>query len=85
MTPKGLISDENKKTGESASVSEPQLSTRGFTGITPGQKLQKHFMDCDSSSDDLPPPLHPSPLLFLVIHHQLPLTVCTNQNCKKIH
>ncbi|MPC63922.1 hypothetical protein E2C01_058030 [Portunus trituberculatus] len=31
-------------------------------------------MDCDSSSDDLPPPSHPSPLLFYVIHDQPSLT-----------
>ncbi|MPC84583.1 hypothetical protein E2C01_079325 [Portunus trituberculatus] len=38
------------------------------------------FMDGDSSSDDLPPPPHSSPLLFSVIYHQPSLPVCTNQN-----
>ncbi|MPC88854.1 hypothetical protein E2C01_083776 [Portunus trituberculatus] len=39
MAPKRLSSDENKESGESASVSEPQPSSSGFTGITPGEKL----------------------------------------------
>ncbi|MPC74695.1 hypothetical protein E2C01_069068 [Portunus trituberculatus] len=64
MAPKRLISDENKESGESVSVSEPNPFTSGFTGITPGEKLQRRFMDGDSSSNDLPPPPHPSPLLF---------------------
>ncbi|MPC28885.1 hypothetical protein E2C01_022099 [Portunus trituberculatus] len=38
MAPKRLISDENKEFSGSASVSEPQPSTSGFTGITPGEK-----------------------------------------------
>ncbi|MPC86959.1 hypothetical protein E2C01_081804 [Portunus trituberculatus] len=42
MAPKRLISDENMKSGESASVSEPQHSTSGFTGITL-ETLQRHF------------------------------------------
>ncbi|MPC52296.1 hypothetical protein E2C01_046160 [Portunus trituberculatus] len=41
MTPKRLSSDENKEYGESASVSEPQHSISGFTGITSREKLQK--------------------------------------------
>ncbi|MPC51978.1 hypothetical protein E2C01_045837 [Portunus trituberculatus] len=45
MAPKRLISGENKESGESASVSEPQPSTSGFTEITPGEKLQDIFMD----------------------------------------
>ncbi|MPC87095.1 hypothetical protein E2C01_081947 [Portunus trituberculatus] len=64
MAPKRLIGDENKVSGESASVSEPQHSISRFTGIIPGEKLQRRFMDGDSSSGDLLPPLHPSPLLF---------------------
>ncbi|MPC39786.1 hypothetical protein E2C01_033335 [Portunus trituberculatus] len=43
MTTKRLSSDENKESGESASVSEPQHSISGFTGITTGEKLQKMF------------------------------------------
>ncbi|MPC48860.1 hypothetical protein E2C01_042646 [Portunus trituberculatus] len=45
-------------------------STNEFTGITPDI-----FMDGDLSSDNLPPPPHPSPLLFYVIHQQPSLTV----------
>ena len=41
-----------KKSIESASVSEPQPSTSGFTGITPGDELPDVFMDGDSSSDE---------------------------------
>ncbi|MPC25019.1 hypothetical protein E2C01_018117 [Portunus trituberculatus] len=78
MAPKRLIDGENKESIESASVGESHPSTSGFTGITPDV-----FMDGDSSSDNLPPPLHPSPFLFYVIHHQPSLTVCTNQNHKK--
>ncbi|MPC59826.1 hypothetical protein E2C01_053854 [Portunus trituberculatus] len=59
MAPKRLIGGENKESSESASVSEPQPSTSGFTGITPDI-----FMDGDSFSDNLPPP-H---LLFYIIH-----------------
>ncbi|MPC72584.1 hypothetical protein E2C01_066896 [Portunus trituberculatus] len=33
------------------------------------------FMDGDLSSDDLPPPPHPSSLLFYIIHLQPSLTV----------
>ncbi|MPC47504.1 hypothetical protein E2C01_041253 [Portunus trituberculatus] len=40
MAPKRHISGENKESGKSASVSEPQHSTSGFTGITPGETLQ---------------------------------------------
>ncbi|MPC96860.1 hypothetical protein E2C01_092139 [Portunus trituberculatus] len=32
MAPKRLISDENKESGESVNVSEPQPLTSGFTG-----------------------------------------------------
>ncbi|MPC73441.1 hypothetical protein E2C01_067770 [Portunus trituberculatus] len=64
MAPKRLNSDENKESGESASVSEPKHSISGFTGITPREKLRDTFMDGDSSSGDLPPSPHPSPLLF---------------------
>ncbi|MPC42851.1 hypothetical protein E2C01_036482 [Portunus trituberculatus] len=45
MAPKRLISGENNESSESASVSEPQPSTSGFTGITPD-----FFMDASSSS-----------------------------------
>ncbi|MPC56324.1 hypothetical protein E2C01_050278 [Portunus trituberculatus] len=64
MAPKRLINDENKESGESESVSVPQHSISGFTGIKPGEKLEDIFMDDDSSSSDLPPPPHPSLLLF---------------------
>ncbi|MPC10388.1 hypothetical protein E2C01_003022 [Portunus trituberculatus] len=40
MTPK---SDEYKESGESASLSEPQHSIRGFTGITSREKLHQTF------------------------------------------
>ncbi|MPC47134.1 hypothetical protein E2C01_040869 [Portunus trituberculatus] len=63
MAPKRLISGDNKESGETASVSEPQNSINGFTGITQGEKLQRLFVDGDWSSCDLPPP-HPSPLLY---------------------
>ncbi|MPC40441.1 hypothetical protein E2C01_033998 [Portunus trituberculatus] len=43
MTPERLSSDENKESHESTSVNEPQHSISGFTGITPGEKLQKTF------------------------------------------
>ncbi|MPC59029.1 hypothetical protein E2C01_053044 [Portunus trituberculatus] len=56
MAPKRLISGENKESGESESVSEPQPSTSGFTGITPGKMLQRHF-HLNWSSDDLHSPL----------------------------
>ncbi|MPC50223.1 hypothetical protein E2C01_044046 [Portunus trituberculatus] len=39
MAHKRLISDENKESDESESVSEPQHSISGFTGITPGEKF----------------------------------------------
>ncbi|MPC27106.1 hypothetical protein E2C01_020264 [Portunus trituberculatus] len=64
MAPKRLNSEENKESGESASVSEPQHSIRGFAGITHGEKLEDVFMDGDWSSGDLPPPPHSSALLF---------------------
>ncbi|MPC89077.1 hypothetical protein E2C01_084006 [Portunus trituberculatus] len=64
MVPKRHNSDENKESGESASVSEPQHSTSGFTGIMPGEKLPRIFMEGDWSSRDLPPTPHPSPLLY---------------------
>ncbi|MPC15583.1 hypothetical protein E2C01_008383 [Portunus trituberculatus] len=41
--PKRLISGINKESDESASVSEPQPSTSGFTGITPEETLQRRF------------------------------------------
>ncbi|MPC67241.1 hypothetical protein E2C01_061411 [Portunus trituberculatus] len=34
MAPKRLISDENKESSESASVSEPHPSSSGFMGFT---------------------------------------------------
>ncbi|MPD03947.1 hypothetical protein E2C01_099607 [Portunus trituberculatus] len=43
MAPKRLIGGENKESSDSASVSEPQPSTSGFTGITPGEKLQRRL------------------------------------------
>ncbi|MPC68219.1 hypothetical protein E2C01_062415 [Portunus trituberculatus] len=97
MAPMSFISGENKESSETASVSEPQPSTSGFTGISPGDKLPDVFMDGDlsslTSSSSLPfsPPLlhYPSPafrnlspLLFYIIHHQPSLTVSTNKNCK---
>ncbi|MPC62400.1 hypothetical protein E2C01_056485 [Portunus trituberculatus] len=57
MAPKRLTSGENKEASESVSVSEPQPSTSGFKGTTPNV-----LMDGDSSSDNLPPPPHRSPL-----------------------
>ncbi|MPC71740.1 hypothetical protein E2C01_066026 [Portunus trituberculatus] len=47
------ISDENKESGESASVSEPQYSTSGFPGITPGEELQDIFMDVATLVTDI--------------------------------
>ncbi len=41
-----------KESSESASVSEKQPSTSGFTGITPGDELPHVFMDGDSSPDE---------------------------------
>ncbi|MPC08662.1 hypothetical protein E2C01_001255 [Portunus trituberculatus] len=69
MTSKRLIG-KNKESSESASVSEPHPSTSGFTGIIPDV-----FMDGDLSYNDLPPPAHPSPLLFYIIHHQPSLII----------
>ncbi|MPC47768.1 hypothetical protein E2C01_041526 [Portunus trituberculatus] len=43
MAPKRLISGENKESGENASVSEPQPSISGFTGITSRETLQRCF------------------------------------------
>ncbi|MPC38228.1 hypothetical protein E2C01_031732 [Portunus trituberculatus] len=45
MAPKRLNNGENKEPSESANVIEPQPSTSGFTGITPGDKLLDIFMD----------------------------------------
>ncbi|MPC88432.1 hypothetical protein E2C01_083334 [Portunus trituberculatus] len=59
MVPKKLISDENKESWESASVSEPLVDSQE----SHQEKLDKDvFVDGDSSSSDLPPPPHPSPL-----------------------
>lgn len=44
MAPKRLIIGENKP--------QPQLSTSGFTGITPGDELSDVFMDGDLSSNE---------------------------------
>ncbi|MPC35744.1 hypothetical protein E2C01_029178 [Portunus trituberculatus] len=63
------IGGENKKSSESASVSEPHPSTSGFTGMTPDI-----FMDDDSSSNDLLPPPHLAPLLLYIIHLQPSIT-----------
>ncbi|MPC35395.1 hypothetical protein E2C01_028817 [Portunus trituberculatus] len=43
MALKSLISGENKESGKSARVCELQPSTSGFTGITPGDKVQRCF------------------------------------------
>ncbi|MPC50379.1 hypothetical protein E2C01_044207 [Portunus trituberculatus] len=60
MVPKRLINSENKDSSESANVSEPQPSNRGFTGTIPS--YQSFYMDGDSSSATSPPLLHyPSP------------------------
>ncbi|MPC33787.1 hypothetical protein E2C01_027150 [Portunus trituberculatus] len=66
MTPKRLSSDENKESDESASVSDPQHSISGFTGISPGVKLQHTFSSCS----DLPPPPHPSKFSITSLHLQ---------------
>ncbi|MPC84985.1 hypothetical protein E2C01_079742 [Portunus trituberculatus] len=81
MTPERLSSDENKESGESASVSEPQHSISGFKGITPGEKAAKDvFMDGGSSSGDLPPLPNPSPLLF---YPSYPSPAFTYGMCKR--
>ncbi|MPC21773.1 hypothetical protein E2C01_014767 [Portunus trituberculatus] len=75
MAPKKLSSDRNKESGESASVSEPQHSIRGFTGITP-EVTKDVFLDGDSSSRDLPPPPHPSPSPAFIYESYLQINVC---------
>ncbi|MPC39198.1 hypothetical protein E2C01_032727 [Portunus trituberculatus] len=59
MAPKRLNSGKNKESSKSASVSEAQPCTNGFTGITPDV-----FMGGDSTSNNLPPlPPFSPPLL----------------------
>ncbi|MPC09253.1 hypothetical protein E2C01_001855 [Portunus trituberculatus] len=50
MAPKRLIS-ENREFSENASDSEPQLSNRGSTRITPGDELPDVLMDGNMSSN----------------------------------
>ncbi|MPC49176.1 hypothetical protein E2C01_042971 [Portunus trituberculatus] len=77
MTPKRLISDENKKSSESASVNESQPSTSGFTGITQDILMDDDSSSSSSSSSSSPPFSHP------LLHYPSPVWYIQKKKKKK--